>query len=58
MIEIVRDVRDLLGANIRDAKQLIEQAPCLLRTTADRNEAETLKHRLETSGATVEIRAS
>ncbi|HEX3761797.1 MAG TPA: ribosomal protein L7/L12 [Kofleriaceae bacterium] len=58
MIEIVRDVRDLLGANIRDAKQLIEQTPCLLRTTADREEAETLKHRLETSGAIVEIRAS
>jgi ribosomal protein L7/L12 len=58
MIEIVRDVRDLLGANIRDAKQLIEQTPCLLQTTADREEAESLKHRLETSGATVEIRAS
>lgn len=58
LIEIVRDVRDLLGANIHDAKQLLEQAPCVLRTTSDRKEAEALKHRLETSGGIVEIRAS
>ncbi|HEX8107801.1 MAG TPA: ribosomal protein L7/L12 [Kofleriaceae bacterium] len=58
MIEIVRDVRDLMGADIRNAKELLEQAPCVLRTTSDRSEAEALKHRLETSGATVEIRAS
>lgn len=58
MIEIVREVRDLMGANIRDAKELLEQTPCVLRTTSDRKEAEALKHRLETSGGIVEIRAS
>ena len=58
MIEIVREVRDLMGANIRDAKELLEQAPCVLRTTSDRREAEALKRRLETSGGVVEIRAS
>jgi large subunit ribosomal protein L7/L12 len=58
MIEIVREVRDLMGANIRDAKDLLEQTPCVLRTTSDRGEAEALKHRLETSGGIVEIRAS
>ncbi|HET7504175.1 MAG TPA: ribosomal protein L7/L12 [Kofleriaceae bacterium] len=57
-IEMVREVRDLLGANIRDAKQLLEQAPCVVRTTSDRQEAEGLKHRLEASGGSVEIRAS
>jgi ribosomal protein L7/L12 len=58
MIEIVREVRDLMGANIRDAKELLEQTPCVLRTTSDRREAEALKLRLETSGGVVEIRAS
>jgi predicted unusual protein kinase regulating ubiquinone biosynthesis (AarF/ABC1/UbiB family)/ribosomal protein L7/L12 len=58
MIEIVREVRDLMGANIRDAKELLEQTPCVLRTTSDRREAEALKRRLETSGGVVEIRAS
>jgi predicted unusual protein kinase regulating ubiquinone biosynthesis (AarF/ABC1/UbiB family)/ribosomal protein L7/L12 len=58
MIEIVREVRDLMGANIREAKELLEQTPCVLRTTSDREEAEALKHRLETAGGIVEIRAS
>jgi large subunit ribosomal protein L7/L12 len=58
MIEIVREVRDLMGANIHDAKELLEQTPCVLRTTSNRKEAEALKHRLETSGGIVEIRAS
>lgn len=58
IIEIVREVRDLLGANIRDAKELVDQTPRVLRTTTDRKEAEALKRRLETSGGIVEIRAS
>lgn len=57
-IEIVREVRDVMGANIRDAKQLLEQAPCVLRTTADRKEAEALRRRLEGAGAIAEVRAS
>jgi predicted unusual protein kinase regulating ubiquinone biosynthesis (AarF/ABC1/UbiB family)/ribosomal protein L7/L12 len=58
MIEIVREVRDLTGANIRDTKQLLEHTPFVLRTTSDRKEAEALRHRLESSGAVVEVRAS
>jgi ribosomal protein L7/L12 len=57
-IEIVREVRDLMGANIRDAKELVDHAPCVLRTTSDRREAEAVKRRLETSGGVVEIRAT
>jgi predicted unusual protein kinase regulating ubiquinone biosynthesis (AarF/ABC1/UbiB family)/ribosomal protein L7/L12 len=56
IIEIVREVRDLTGANIRDAKDLVEQTPRVLRTTSDRKEAEALKRRLEISGGVVEIR--
>jgi ribosomal protein L7/L12 len=56
IIEIVREVRDLTGINIRDAKDLVDQTPRVLRTTSDRHEAEALKRRLETSGGIVEIR--
>ncbi|HEX5059307.1 MAG TPA: ribosomal protein L7/L12 [Kofleriaceae bacterium] len=58
MIEIMREVRDLTGGNIADAKLLVEQTPRVLKTTLDRREAEALKRRLETSGGVVEIRAS
>ncbi len=56
LIEIMREVRDLTGGNIQEAKQLVEQTPRVLKTTLDRKEAEALKRRLETSGGTVEIR--
>ena len=58
MIEIMREVRDLTGGNIQEAKQLVEQTPRVLKTTLDRKEAEALKRRLETSGGIVEIRAN
>lgn len=57
LIEIMREVRDLTGGNIHEAKQLVEHTPRVLRTTFDRKEAEALKRRLETSGGIVEIRA-
>lgn len=57
MIEIMREVRDLTGSNIREAQQLVEQTPRVLKTTLDRSEAEALKRRLECSGGIVEIRA-
>jgi len=56
MIEIVREVRDLTGGNIQEAKQLVEHTPRVLKTTFERKEAEALKRRLEGSGGIVEIR--
>jgi ribosomal protein L7/L12 len=56
MIEIMREVRDLTGGNIQEAKLLVEQTPRVLKTTLDRKEAEALKRRLEGSGGIVEIR--
>lgn len=55
-IEIVRELRDASGLSIHEAKQLIDAAPQLVKHTWDRHEAEVLKRRLESSGATVEIR--
>jgi ribosomal protein L7/L12 len=55
-IEVVREVRDAAGLGIHEAKQLIDRAPQVVKHTSDRDEAELLKGRLESSGATVEIR--
>jgi hypothetical protein len=57
VIEIVRQVRELTGAGIGEAKELVEHPPRVLKRTTDRSEAEELKRRLEVSGATVEIQA-
>jgi predicted unusual protein kinase regulating ubiquinone biosynthesis (AarF/ABC1/UbiB family) len=55
-IEILREVRDATGVGVREAKELIERTPCLVKHGASRREADALKQRLEVSGATVEIR--
>lgn len=57
-IEIIREVRDLFGLGIREAKDLIDRAPRIVKQTRDRDEAEQLKRRLESSGGTVEIRTA
>jgi ribosomal protein L7/L12 len=56
MIEMLREVREATGAGVHEAKELIEHTPGLVKSTADRREAEALKKRLEVCGATVEIR--
>jgi ribosomal protein L7/L12 len=58
MIEVVRELREVTGIGIHEAKELVDSVPQILKRTPDRREAEALKHRLEGSGATVEIRAA
>jgi large subunit ribosomal protein L7/L12 len=58
MIEILREVRDATGVGVREAKELIERTPRVVKRTTNHKEAAALKQRLEVSGGTVEIRSS
>ena len=58
MIEMVREVRDATGAGVREAKDIVERTPQVVKRTVDRGEAEALKRRLEVSGGVVEIRTA
>jgi hypothetical protein len=55
VIEVVRHVRELTGAGIGDAKQLVDNPPCVLLRTSERAKANELERRLADSGANVEI---
>jgi ribosomal protein L7/L12 len=55
MIEIVRHVRELTGAGIGEAKELVDHPPCVLLRTPDRGRANELERRLASSGAKVDI---
>jgi ribosomal protein L7/L12 len=57
-LEMVREVRDVTGAGVREAKDLVDQVPQVVKRTGDRGEAEAVKRRLEVSGGTVEIRVT
>lgn len=56
-ISVVRAVKMMTGLELREAVELVDDAPCLLKRKVDRDEAETIRHELVEAGAVVEIRA-
>ena len=57
-LEVIREVRALTGLGLKEAKDLIESAPKIVKEGVGRNEAEKIKATLEKVGATVEIKCS
>ena len=54
VIKIVREVKPGLG--LKEAKDIVEGAPKTLKEGASKEEAETMKKKLEEAGAKVEIK--
>jgi large subunit ribosomal protein L7/L12 len=57
-IEVLREVRFLTGLGLKEAKDLIESAPKIVKEGVGRKEAERIKATLEEVGAAVEIKCS
>jgi ribosomal protein L7/L12 len=57
-LEVIREVRFLTGLGLKEAKDIIESAPKIVKEGVGRNEAEKIKATLEKVGATVEIKCS
>lgn len=55
-IAVIKTVREHLGLGLKDAKDLVESAPTLLKEGASKKEAAALQKGLVEAGATVEIR--
>ena len=55
-IEVIREVRFLTGLGLKEALDLIESTPKIVKEGVGRNEAEKVKAALEEVGATVEIK--
>lgn len=52
----IKEVRALTGLGLKDAKDLVEAAPCLVKAQVDRAVAEQFKRTLAEFGATVDLR--
>ena len=57
-IEMLREIRDVTGAGVREAMELVDAVPQIVKRTANRGEAEAVKRRLEVTGGAVEIRVA
>lgn len=57
-LSVIKTYRDLTCLGLKDVKDKIDSAPCILLETANREEAELYKTSLEECGATVTILSS
>jgi large subunit ribosomal protein L7/L12 len=55
-IQVIKVVRALTGLGLKEAKELVESAPCAVKEGATKDEAEDMKKQLEETGATVELK--
>jgi large subunit ribosomal protein L7/L12 len=55
-IEVIKAVREVTTLGLKQAKDLVEAAPQVVKESVPKEEAETIKKKLEAAGATVEIK--
>jgi large subunit ribosomal protein L7/L12 len=54
-IQVIKVVRELTSLGLKEAKDLVDGAPKVLREGVSKAEAEEIKRKLEEQGATVEL---
>ncbi len=55
-IKVIKAVREITGLGLADAKALVDGAPKALKEAASKDEAESIKAKLEEVGAKVELK--
>lgn len=55
-INVIKAVREVTSLGLREAKELVESAPAKVKEGVAKDEAESVKAKLEEAGATVEVR--
>jgi len=55
-LQIVKLVKELTGLGLKEAKELVDAAPKAIKEGASKDEAESLKAKLEEAGAEVELK--
>ncbi len=55
-INVIKEVRAITGLGLKEAKDLVEAAPKPVKEGVGKSEAEEVKAKLESAGATVELK--
>ena len=55
-IQVIKVVREATGLGLKEAKDLVEAAPKVVKESLSKEDAEKLKKELEEQGATVELK--
>ncbi|MEK4061037.1 MULTISPECIES: 50S ribosomal protein L7/L12 [Paenibacillus] len=55
-INVIKIVREITGLGLKEAKDLVDNAPKAIKEKVSKEEAETTKAKLEEAGAAVEVK--
>ncbi len=55
-INVIKAVREVTSLGLKEAKELVESAPCAVKESVGKDEAEEIKKKFEAAGAQVEIK--
>ena len=55
-VAVIKAVREITGLGLKEAKDMVEGAPSVLKEAVSKEEAEELKKKLEETGATVTVK--
>lgn len=55
-IQVIKEVRALTGLGLKEAKDLVDSAPKVIKASVSKEEAEALKAKLEEVGAIIEVK--
>ena len=55
-INVIKVVRQITGAGLKEAKEIVDGAPSTIKEAVSKEEAEEIKKQLEEAGAAVEVK--
>jgi len=55
-INVIKVVRQITGAGLKEAKEIVDGAPSTIKEAVSKDEAEEIKKQLEEAGAEVEVK--
>ena len=55
-IAVIKEVRGITGLGLKEAKEMVDNAPSAIKEGASKEEADEIKGKLEGAGATVELK--
>jgi large subunit ribosomal protein L7/L12 len=55
-INVIKVVRQITGAGLKEAKEMVDGAPTTIKEAVSKDEAEEIKKALEEAGAAVEVK--
>lgn len=55
-INVIKVVREITGLGLKEAKEVVDNAPKAIKEKASKEEAEAIKAKLEEAGASVEVK--